>query len=81
LGERSAWKIPDLSSIRFHLQTALEPISVSLCNEFLNTLAYNGFSSATAMYPVYGLAEACLAVTFPRLGADLSLDFASIVTD
>jgi acyl-CoA synthetase (AMP-forming)/AMP-acid ligase II/aryl carrier-like protein len=59
----------DLSSIR-SIYNGAEPISVSLCNEFLNTLAYTGLKRH-AMYPVYGLAEACLAVTFPRLGADL----------
>jgi len=59
----------DLSSIR-SIYNGAEPISVSLCNEFLNTLAYTGLKRH-AMYPVYGLAEACLAVTFPPLGADL----------
>jgi acyl-CoA synthetase (AMP-forming)/AMP-acid ligase II len=59
----------DLSSIR-SIYNGAEPISVPLCNEFLNALAYTGLKRH-AMYPVYGLAEACLAVTFPRLGADL----------
>jgi acyl-CoA synthetase (AMP-forming)/AMP-acid ligase II/acyl carrier protein len=68
LGERRL-ENTDLSSIR-SIYNGAEPISVSLCNEFLNALAYTGLKR-NAMYPVYGLAEACLAVTFPRLGADL----------
>ena len=68
LGERRL-ENTDLSSIR-SIYNGAEPISVSLCNEFLNALAYTGLKRH-AMYPVYGLAEACLAVTFPPLGADL----------
>ena len=67
LGERRL-ENTDLSSIR-SIYNGAEPISVSLCNEFLNALAYTGLKRH-AMYPVYGLAEACLAVTFPPLGAD-----------
>ncbi|HEX3603966.1 MAG TPA: non-ribosomal peptide synthetase [Steroidobacteraceae bacterium] len=59
----------DLSSIR-SIYNGAEPISVALCNEFLNALSYTGLKRH-AMYPVYGLAEACLAVSFPPLGADL----------
>jgi acyl-CoA synthetase (AMP-forming)/AMP-acid ligase II/acyl carrier protein len=58
----------DLSAIRLIFNGA-EPISVPLCNEFMNTLAYTGLKRQ-AMYPVYGLAEACLAVTLPALGSD-----------
>jgi acyl-CoA synthetase (AMP-forming)/AMP-acid ligase II len=58
----------DLSSLRMIFNGA-EPISVSLCNEFMNRLAYTGLKHQ-AMYPVYGLAEACLAVTLPPLGSD-----------
>jgi acyl-CoA synthetase (AMP-forming)/AMP-acid ligase II len=58
----------DLSSMRMIFNGA-EPISVSLCNEFMNKLAYTGLKHQ-AMYPVYGLAEACLAVTLPPLGSD-----------
>ena len=68
LGERRL-ENTDLSSIR-SIYNGAEPISVSLCNEFLNTLAYTGLKRH-AMFPVYGLAEACLAVTFPSLGAEL----------
>ena len=67
LGERRL-ENTDLSSIR-SIYNGAEPISVSLCNEFLNTLAYTGLKRS-AMYPVYGLAEACLAATFPPLGAE-----------
>jgi acyl-CoA synthetase (AMP-forming)/AMP-acid ligase II/aryl carrier-like protein len=58
----------DLSSIR-SIYNGAEPISVQLCNEFMQTLAYTGLKHH-AMYPVYGLAEACLAVAFPETGAD-----------
>jgi acyl-CoA synthetase (AMP-forming)/AMP-acid ligase II/aryl carrier-like protein len=58
----------DLSSIR-SIYNGAEPISVQLCNEFMQTLAYTGLKRH-AMYPVYGLAEACLAVAFPETGTD-----------
>ncbi len=56
----------DLSSIRLIFNGA-EPISVELCNEFMDRMAPAKLAR-TAMYPVYGLAEASLAVTFPRPG-------------
>ena len=58
----------DLSCIRA-IYNGAEPISVPLCNEFMQKLAYTGLKKS-AMYPVYGLAEACLAVAFPQPGAD-----------
>ncbi len=58
----------DLSSMRA-IYNGAEPISVPLCNEFMQTLAYTGLRKS-AMYPVYGLAEACLAVAFPEPGTD-----------
>jgi acyl-CoA synthetase (AMP-forming)/AMP-acid ligase II/acyl carrier protein len=67
LGERRL-ENTDLSAIRL-IYNGAEPISVPLCNEFMNTLAYTGLRRQ-AMYPVYGLAEACLAVTLPSLGSD-----------
>ena len=67
LGNRKLENV-DLSSIR-SLYNGAEPISVELCNEFMQALAYTGLKRS-AMFPVYGLAEACLAVTFPPLGAD-----------
>ncbi len=54
----------DLSCLRFLLNGG-EPISVSLCQEFLNAFRDYGLSK-NAMFPVYGLAEASLAVTFPE---------------
>ena len=67
LGDRRLENI-DLSSIR-SIYNGAEPISVALCNEFMNALAYTGLQRH-AMFPVYGLAEACLAVTFPPAGTD-----------
>src|ERR1700680_2156312 len=58
----------DLSAIRL-IYNGAEPISVRLCDEFTNPLAYTGLKH-NAMFPVYGLAEASLAVTFPPLGSD-----------
>jgi acyl-CoA synthetase (AMP-forming)/AMP-acid ligase II/acyl carrier protein len=58
----------DLSSVR-SIYNGAEPISVELCNEFMRSLAYTGLKRS-AMFPVYGLAEACLAVTFPPLNED-----------
>jgi acyl-CoA synthetase (AMP-forming)/AMP-acid ligase II/aryl carrier-like protein len=67
LGDRRLENI-DLSSIR-SLYNGAEPISVDLCNEFMRALAYTGLKHS-AMFPVYGLAEASLAVAFPPPGAD-----------
>jgi len=67
LGDRKLEGV-DLSSIRL-IYNGAEPISVELCNEFMDTLAYTGLKRQ-AMYPVYGLAEASLAVTLPKLGAE-----------
>ena len=58
----------DLSAIR-QIYNGAEPISVALCNEFMSALAYTGLKHQ-AMYPVYGLAEASLAVAFPQPGLD-----------
>ena len=57
----------DLSAVRLIFNGA-EPISVELCEEFLARLAPAKLS-ARAMFPVYGLAEASLAVSFPEPGA------------
>ena len=65
LGDRPVEGL-DLSSVRLIFNGA-EPISVSLCDEFLKRMAPARLSPA-AMYPVYGLAEASLAVSFPRPG-------------
>jgi acyl-CoA synthetase (AMP-forming)/AMP-acid ligase II/acyl carrier protein len=67
LGDRRLENV-DLSSIR-SIYNGAEPISVDLCNEFMRALAYTGLRRS-AMFPVYGLAEASLAVAFPTPGAD-----------
>ncbi len=67
LGDR---KLEDanLSSMRI-IYNGAEPISVPLANEFMNTLAYTGLKRS-AMYPVYGLAEATLAAGLPEAEQD-----------
>jgi acyl-CoA synthetase (AMP-forming)/AMP-acid ligase II/acyl carrier protein len=59
----------DLSPVRLIFNGA-EPISAELCEEFLTRLAPARLARH-AMYPVYGLAEASLAVSFPPPGAPL----------
>jgi acyl-CoA synthetase (AMP-forming)/AMP-acid ligase II/aryl carrier-like protein len=59
----------DLASVRVIFNGA-EPISVPLCNEFLDRLEPAKLQR-TAMFPVYGLAEASLAVSFPPVGSPL----------
>src|SRR5256885_12730835 len=68
LGERAVQGL-DLSAVRFIFNGA-EPISVELCDEFLTRLAPAKLER-NAMFPVYGLAEASLAVSFPPVGAPL----------
>jgi acyl-CoA synthetase (AMP-forming)/AMP-acid ligase II/acyl carrier protein len=68
LGDRSIEGL-DLSAVRLIFNGA-EPISVELCDEFLSRLAPAKLSR-NSMYPVYGLAEASLAVSFPPPGAPL----------
>ncbi len=68
LGERPLEGL-DLSSVRLIFNGA-EPISVALCEQFLARLAPARLSR-NAMYPVYGLAEASLAVSFPPPGAPM----------
>jgi len=67
LGDRKLEGV-DLSSMRI-IYNGAEPISVPLCNEFTTTLAYTGLKRS-AMYPVYGLAEATLAAGLPESGED-----------
>jgi acyl-CoA synthetase (AMP-forming)/AMP-acid ligase II/acyl carrier protein len=67
LGERRLDGL-DLSRLRL-IYNGAEPISVELCNEFMTRLEGTGLRRR-AMYPVYGLAEASLAVTLPELGAE-----------
>ena len=61
----------DLSHVRLVFNGA-EPISVALCERFTEELARFGLHRQS-MFPVYGLAEASLAVSFPRVGADLQV--------
>ncbi|GMR17436.1 MAG: mutanobactin A non-ribosomal peptide synthetase MubE [Gammaproteobacteria bacterium] len=65
----------DLSCVKRILNGA-EPISHELCEEFLDALAPHGLRR-TAMLPVYGLAEATVAVTKPALDRE----YARIVAD
>jgi acyl-CoA synthetase (AMP-forming)/AMP-acid ligase II len=68
LGDRPVEGL-DLSAARLIFNGA-EPISVDLCNEFLTRLEPAKLAR-NAMFPVYGLAEASLAVTFPEVGAPM----------
>src|SRR5256886_10590887 len=68
LGDRAVEGM-DLSAVRLIFNGA-EPISVELCDEFLTRPAPAKLRR-NAMYPVYGLAEASLAVSFPPVGAPL----------
>ncbi len=52
----------ELSNVRV-IYNGAEPISIDLCNEFLDRMEQFGMKR-TAMFPVYGLAEASLAVAF-----------------
>ncbi len=60
----------DLSPVKLILNGA-EPISWELCEEFLAALAPHGLKR-TAMYPVYGLAEATVGVSLPTPGGEYS---------
>jgi acyl-CoA synthetase (AMP-forming)/AMP-acid ligase II len=60
----------DLSSWRLALDGA-EPVSAEAMRRFAARLAPHGFR-ASALVPVYGLAEAALAVTFAQPGAPLA---------
>ena len=63
LGDRDLGDL-DLSSVRLIFNGA-EPISVELAEEFMTRLAPAKLRRE-AMYPVYGLAEATLCVSFPQ---------------
>ena len=65
LGDRPVEGL-DLSAVRLIFNGA-EPISASLVGEFLERLAPARLKRE-AMFPVYGLAEASLAMTFPPVG-------------
>ncbi len=59
----------DLGKVRLIFNGA-EPVSASVCREFVRQLEPAGLD-AGVMYPVYGLAEASLAVTFPQPGSGI----------
>ena len=61
----------DLSAVRLICNGA-EPISPDICNEFTAALAPHSLK-ATSMFPVYGLAEASLAVTVPDPGKGIDV--------
>lgn len=59
----------DFSHVRLIFNGA-EPILVEKCNDFLDVMAkYN--LKRTCMFPVYGLAEGSLAITFPPIDEEL----------
>ena len=58
----------ELSNVKLILNGA-EPISWVLCEEFLNAMARFGLKRST-MFPVYGLAEATVGVSFPSVGEE-----------
>ena len=62
----------DLSNLRLAMNGA-EPIDVDTCREFV-AAGQNCGLTPDAMFAVYGLAEATLAVTFPTLLAGLESD-------
>jgi acyl-CoA synthetase (AMP-forming)/AMP-acid ligase II/acyl carrier protein len=70
LFERKGLPDADLSCVKLILNGA-EPISYSLCEEFLEALAPNGLKR-NAMLPVYGLAEATVGVSMPTIGDEFS---------
>jgi acyl-CoA synthetase (AMP-forming)/AMP-acid ligase II/acyl carrier protein len=70
LFERKGLPDVDLSCVKLVLNGA-EPISYSLCEEFLEALAPFGLNRS-AMFPVYGLAEATVGVSMPKVGDDYS---------
>ncbi len=58
----------DLSSLRIIFNGA-EPIARDLCQRFLDVLGVYGLQKG-AMFPVFGMAEASLAVSFPVPGEE-----------
>ncbi|MDK8179804.1 non-ribosomal peptide synthetase [Paenibacillus sp. UMB4589-SE434] len=63
----------DLSCIRLIFNGA-EPISEAICRQFLVSLKPYGLPS-NSLFPVYGLAEASLAVTFPDPEEELRVSY------
>ncbi|MFB7516950.1 AMP-binding protein [Streptomyces sp. NPDC056144] len=72
----------DLSPLRLAFNGA-EPVRAATVDAFVTRLAPAGLA-ASAMYPVYGMAEATLAVAFPAPGAEprvVHLDRARLADD
>ncbi len=69
--KRRGLKNINLSHVRLIFNGA-EPISANLCEQFTSALAKYGLPKRS-MFPVYGLAEASLAVSFPTVGANLQV--------
>ena len=67
--DRSKWDGLDLSCLRVIVNGA-EPISAGICHEFLRKLKPFGLRQ-DAIFPVYGLAEASLAVTFSKINTSI----------
>ncbi len=65
----------DLSSLRLSLNGA-EPIDMEVIERLIKAASRYGMS-AEVPYPVYGLAEATLAVTFPLPGRKFKVDWVS----
>lgn len=63
--ERGRNKNYDFSSIRLILNGA-EPISIKASDEFIDKMSKYGLKE-NVMFPVYGMAEASLAIAFPKL--------------
>lgn len=55
-----------LSKLRL-IYNGAEPISAELCNSFLDTMEKHGLKKES-IFTVYGMAEASLAVSFPKAG-------------
>ncbi|ASZ13288.1 non-ribosomal peptide synthetase [Chitinophaga sp. MD30] len=63
VGDAPAWKLHNVRII----YNGAEPINKMLCEEFAARMERYGLPGNT-MYPGYGLAEACVAVTLPEPG-------------
>ena len=70
LFERKGLPDLDLSCVKLIVNGA-EPISYSLCEEFLAAMAPYGLKRST-MFPVYGLAEATVGVSASDVGSEYS---------
>jgi acyl-CoA synthetase (AMP-forming)/AMP-acid ligase II len=68
VSERNAASL-DLKSVRLALSGA-EPVNAETCRKFAIRFAASGFRES-AFFPVYGLAENSLAVTFPEPGSGI----------